>query len=59
MFAYINLFKPKKVNIPIDDVKFNLEYNSWENQVRPIDVLQDMKNKKYKHEVLRIQNIPL
>jgi hypothetical protein len=39
MFAYINIYKPKKVKLSVDDLKFNLEYESWENQVRPIDVL--------------------
>jgi len=56
MFAYINIYKPKKVKLPIDNLKFNLEYNSWANHVRPIDVLNDMKNKKYKEEVSRIKN---
>jgi disulfide oxidoreductase YuzD len=56
MFAYINIYKPKKVKLNLHDLKFNLEYNSWANQVRPIDVLNDMNNKKYKHEVLRIKN---
>jgi len=56
MFAYINIYKPKKVKLSIDDLKFKLEYDSWANQVRPIDVLNDMKNKKYKDDVSRIQN---
>jgi len=56
MFAYINIYTPKKVKLNLDDLKFNLEYNSWANQVRPIDVLNDMNNKKYKQEALRIKN---
>jgi hypothetical protein len=56
MFAYINIYKPEKVKLNLDDLKFNLEYNSWANQVRPIDVLNDMNNKKYKQEALRIKN---
>jgi disulfide oxidoreductase YuzD len=56
MFAYINLYKPNKHKLNLDDLKFNLEYNSWTNNVRPIDVLNDMKNKKYKDEVSRIKN---
>jgi disulfide oxidoreductase YuzD len=56
MFAYINIYNPKKVKLNLDDLKFNLEYNSWANQVRPIDVLNDMNNKKYKEESLRIKN---
>lgn len=55
MFAYINLFKPNKNKLNIDDLKFNLEYNCWANNVRPIDVLNDIKNKKYKNEVSRIK----
>lgn len=56
MFAYINLCKPNKTNLNLDDPKFNLDHNCWENKVRPIDVLNDMKNKKYKDEVFRIIN---
>ena len=56
MFSYINLCKPDKKKLNLDDLEFNLEYNSWENNVRPIDVLNDMKNKKYKDEVSRIRN---
>ena len=55
MFAYINLCKPNKTKLNLDDLKFNLEYNSWKNNVRPIDVLNDMKNKKYKDEISRIK----
>lgn len=56
MFAYINLYKPTKTKLNLDDLKFNLEYNCWANNVRPIDVLNDIKNKKYKDEVIRIKN---
>ena len=56
MFAYINLCNPNKSKLKVDDLKLNLEHNSWENNVRPIDVLNDMKNKKYKEEVFRIEN---
>ena len=56
MFTYINLCKPKKTKLNLDDLKFNLEYNSWKNKVRPIDVINDIKNKKYKDEVYRIKN---
>lgn len=44
------------MKLSIDDLKFNLEYNSWANHVRPIDVLNNMGNKKYKDEVSRIKN---
>jgi len=55
MFAYINLCKPQKTKLNLEDLNFNLEYNSWANNVRPIDVINDMKNKKYKDEVARIK----
>ena len=57
MFAYINLCNSKnKAKINLDDLKFNLEYNCWANNVRPIDVLNDITNKKYKNEVFKIKN---
>lgn len=56
MFSYINLCKPNENKLNLDDLSFNLEYNSWENNVRPIDVVNDMKNKKYKDEISRIIN---
>jgi disulfide oxidoreductase YuzD len=33
-----------------------LDYTCWENNVRPIDVLTDIQNKKYTKEVARIKN---
>ena len=57
MHAYINLCNPNnKSKLNLDVLHFNLEYNCWENNVRPIDVLNDIKNKKYKNEVFRIKN---
>jgi hypothetical protein len=55
MFAYINLCNHHKTKLNVDNLKFNLEYNCWENNVRPIDVINNMKNKKYKDEVFRIK----
>ena len=55
MFSYINIFKPKKVKLDINKLSFNLYYENWENNVRPIDVMNDMKNKKYEDEVKRIK----
>jgi hypothetical protein len=55
MFAYINIFKPSTVSLSLDELQFNLELNVWANDVRPIDVVNDMKNKKYKDEVARIK----
>lgn len=56
MFAYINLCNHDKTKFNVHDLAFNLEYNCWENGVRPIDVMNDIKNKKYKDEVYRIKN---
>ena len=56
MFSYINLCKPNENKLNLDDLSFNLKYNSWENNVRPIDVVNDMKNKKYKDEISQIIN---
>jgi len=56
MFAYINIYKPKKTKLNLNDLRFNLEYNCWENNVKPIDVCKcENKNKKYKNEIKRIK----
>jgi disulfide oxidoreductase YuzD len=55
MFSYINIFKPKKVKLDINKLSKNLYYECWENNVRPIDVMNDIKNKKYEDEVKRIK----
>jgi len=59
MFAYINSCNHNKTKLNIDNLKFNLEYNCWENNIRPIDFLNDTKNKKYKDEVIRIKNVDI
>lgn len=57
MHAYINLCKPdNKIKLNLEDLKFNLEYNCWANFVCPIDVINDIKNKKYKDELFYINN---
>ncbi len=56
MHAYIHLCNPRKTKLSVDDLKFNLDYTCWENNVRPIDVLTDIQNKKYTKEVARIKN---
>ena len=44
MFTYINLCNPNnKTKLKLDDLKFNLKYNCWENNICPIDVLNDIK----------------
>ena len=50
------MYNHNKTKLNLDNLKFNLEYNCWENNVRPIDVIHDMKNKKYKDQVFRIKN---
>ena len=55
MFSYINIFKPKKVKLDINKLSKNLYYECWKNNARPIDVMNDMKNKKYEDEVKRIK----
>jgi len=59
MFAYINSCNHNKTKLNIDNLKFNLEYNCWENNIRPIDFLNDTKNKKYKDEVIKIKNVDI
>lgn len=41
MFTYINLCKPNKTKLNLDDLKFNFEYNCWKNNVRPIIVINE------------------
>jgi hypothetical protein len=56
MFAYIKLYKPQTTKLNIDDLAFNLEYTNLKNNIRPIDIINDMNNKKYKDEIVRINN---
>ena len=55
MFDYIKINKPTKIKLNITDLLFNLNWNSLSNNVKPIDILEDITNKKYKHEVVRIK----
>jgi hypothetical protein len=55
MFDYININKPTKIKLNISELLFNLNWNSLENNVKPIDILEDITNKKYKHEINRIK----
>jgi hypothetical protein len=59
MFAYINVFKPKITTVNVEELLFNLELNCWTNDVRPVDVLEDIKNARYKAEVVRIKKADL
>ena len=44
MFAYINVFKPKIIQLSLEELSFNLEFNCWANNVRPIDVIEDIRS---------------
>jgi len=55
MFDYIKINKPTKIKLNISELLFNLNWNSLRDNVKPIDILDDIKNKKYKHEVERIK----
>jgi hypothetical protein len=55
MHEYSRICKPTKVMIPVRDLQFNLLTVGWANKINPLDVLLDMKNKKYKEEVMRIK----
>jgi hypothetical protein len=56
MFDYININKPSKIKLNMSELLFNLNWNSLKDDIKPIDILQDITNKKYKHEVERIKN---
>ena len=61
MFAYINIYKPKSIYIDIKHLLKTLEYKGWGNPKKniyysPLDVIKNLKNKKYKDEIKRIEN---
>ena len=53
MIAYINETNPTKIKLNVKDLLFNLYWNSLENNVKPIDIIQNIKNHKY--EIERIE----
>jgi hypothetical protein len=55
MFDYIKINKPTKIKLNISELLFNLNWNSLRDNVKPIDILEDITNKKYKHEIDRIK----
>jgi len=64
MFAYIHLFKPEIITINIKDILSNLDYKCWGDTSKkiyysPMDVINNIKNKKYADEVERITNADL
>ena len=64
MFAYINIFKPKPIKIPISELLKNLERKSWGDPGKNIyysamDVIQNPTHKKYKDDNNRIKNANL
>jgi glutaredoxin len=62
MFAYINIFTPKYVEVKVNDYIFDLDYKGWGNPEKnisysPKDVLENPK--KYSEDYLRIKNAEL
>ena len=60
MIAYINIFKPKSINVDTKKLYESLEYNGWGDPIKniyysPLDVIKNQKNKKYKDDVKRIK----
>ena len=53
MIEYINEHKPPKIKLNVKDLLFNLNWDSLENNVKPIDVIENPK--KYKYEISRIE----
>ena len=53
MIDYINETNPHKLKLNVKDLLFNLYWNSLENNVKPIDIIQNIK--KYKYEIERIE----
>lgn len=54
MHAYINLQRPEKQKVETSQLLFNLNFNCWEKNTKPYDVISCIKSKKYKDEVKRI-----
>ena len=53
MIDYINETNPPKLKLNVKDLLFNLYWNSLENNVKPINIIQNIK--KYKYEIERIE----
>ena len=54
MFAYINIFKPKSIKIPISELLKNLEGKSWGDPKKKYIIQQWMLLK-----ILKIKNIKM
>jgi len=54
MIDYINETNPPTIKLNIKELLFNLNWNSLENNIKPIDVIQNIK--KYKKEYERIKS---
>ena len=60
MLAYININKPKSINVKITTMLNFLKNKRWRNQnthYSPMDVIENPK--KYKDEMSRIENVEL
>ena len=54
MFAYINICKPIPVNI--DQLKFNLNYNCWENNIKYINVINPSLRSSHAKKLVHFSN---
>ncbi len=60
MISYVNLFKPKEININVKDFEDVLAFKVWnEGQSSPIDVLEDPKNESHKDDFEKINKADL
>jgi len=64
MFAYINLYKPKYISVPLDQLLHELDGRCWGDPSKniyysPMDVLKNPKSKKYSKEIERINKADL
>lgn len=63
MIKYINEYKPKYVKIDMSILEHNLEYPIWitskGEKYSPSDMIIDIKNSKYKNDIIRIKNADL
>ena len=56
MFEYIHRYTPPIIQVNIDDLRYNLYFSCWKNNIQPIEVLENPNNKKYEDEMTRIRN---
>jgi hypothetical protein len=60
MLAYVNIFKPLVVKIPLSDIKLDFDFNGWGDGKTKISVNDVLANKKkYSTDYARIKNADL